>query len=68
MVILNYLENKGIGDLLKQGKFKNIGLINDEKLYIPKNEKGLYGSARKKILVYFIGGVTYAEIAAVRLL
>lgn len=39
---------------------------NEHELFSPQLRKGT--DARKKILVYFIGGVTFAEIAAIRFL
>ena len=65
---------EGVGPIAAQGKLKLIGLT-DDKLKVSSNEQKLFGSGpgrggfkKKKIIIYFIGGITYAEIAAIRFL
>ena len=55
--------------------FKKIGLNGDKKdgnIHFPNNEKELFKPKPKEnvktILIYFVGGITYAEIAAIRLI
>ena len=69
--------SKGLRDHLKL-----LG-VGEDKLYVPANEAKLFAPAtttggvnlmprgapkKKKILVFFVGGITYAEIAALRFL
>ena len=72
------LENKGMAALHAKGIFKLLGLTED-KLYSPRDEAKLFQSQapgmipmrapkKKKVLIYFVGGVTYAEMAAIRFL
>ncbi len=44
-----------------------LALIHGQNM-IPENEHELFDGQKKKILIYFIGGVTYAEIGAIRYL
>jgi hypothetical protein len=67
--------------MMKQNIFKMIGLT-DDKLAIPPNEVQLFTTKsplgvslqpraafkKKKILIYYVGGITYGEIAAIRFL
>jgi len=74
-LIEKILETKGLSSLLPI--LKMIGQTED-KLSIPKAEQmqSLFASGgvpraplkKKKILVYFLGGITYAEISALRFL
>lgn len=75
------LEHNGMQPLVNKGFLKQLGLTED-KLLIPAGESKLFQSGtgagglnipvraprKKKILVYFIGGITYAEMAAIRFL
>eukprot|EP00356_Strombidium_inclinatum_P015286 CAMPEP_0170486452 /NCGR_PEP_ID=MMETSP0208-20121228/5474_1 /TAXON_ID=197538 /ORGANISM="Strombidium inclinatum, Strain S3" /LENGTH=159 /DNA_ID=CAMNT_0010760407 /DNA_START=1295 /DNA_END=1774 /DNA_ORIENTATION=+ len=75
-IIEQIIDAKGITPI--KNLLKLVGLTED-KLRIPQGESQFFNSQapntngrpgfrKKKILVYFIGGITYAEIAALRFL
>lgn len=74
------LENNGIQPIFAKGCLRLLGLTED-KIHVPREEAKFFSSGntggvsmpmrapkKKKILVYFVGGITYAEIAAIRFL
>ena len=76
------LQSGGVKNLLdeKKGHLQSLGLTHD-KLRVPPNEAKFFnpeGSQpgmggrptfkKRKVLVYFLGGINYAEIAAIRFL
>ena len=73
------LENNGLASLIAKGIPKLLGLTED-RLQVPAQEQKLFAAPqtggitmgkapkKKKILVYFLGGITFAEIAALRFL
>lgn len=80
-LIERILDQNGMATLAQKGIFKLLGLT-DDKIATPPQELRLFttqapngvslqtraGFKKKKILVYFVGGVTYGEIAAIRFL
>lgn len=81
-IIERILEQQGMTNMFEKGHLKLIGL-NPDKFVIPKNEASLFAPPmapngvtlqprasfkKKKILVYFLGGITYGEIATLRFL
>lgn len=77
-LIERVIDQKGMAPMLAKGIFKLLGLSED-KYVIPPNEQALFASPsnngiprgpfkKKRILVYFIGGITYGEIASIRFL
>jgi hypothetical protein len=75
------VDQNGMQALAAKGTLRLIGLT-DDKLAIPANEHRLFATPptigaslqpraafkKKKILVYYVGGITYGEIAAIRFL
>ncbi len=60
--------------ILYEYKFLELRLLPGQQIY-PPNEQEFFlaknqfeGGRKKRILIYFIGGITYGEIAAVRFL
>lgn len=81
-IIERIIEQQGMTSMQQKGQLKLIGLTED-KYTIPKTEANLFAAPtapngvtiqprasfkKKKILVYFLGGITYGEIAALRFL
>lgn len=74
--IENFLIANGfskLGDMLKQLPGAHDSAGNDSEFFVPKQGTAagpsMADSGRKKrIMVYFIGGITYGEIAAIRFL
>ena len=77
-----FIEHKGITPLLQKNVLKLVG-VKPEHVKIPQGEAKFFNpqaqgapgqvarpafGKKKKVLVYFIGGITYAEIAALRFL
>ena len=73
------LDNSGLQPLVAKGILKLLGLT-DERVHVPAQEQKLFASPivggismpkapkKKRILVYYLGGITFAEIAALRFL
>ena len=69
--------NQGLGNVAAKGYLKLIG-VTDDKLKIPINDQKFFnpasgtrtsiGPKKKRVLIYFIGGITQAEIAAIKFL
>lgn len=73
--IENFLIAQGfgkLGDMLKQLPGAHDSTGNDSEFFVPKvpgTGPSMADQGRKKrILIYFIGGITYGEIAAIRFL
>jgi hypothetical protein len=72
-----FLEMQGLNALHQKGLLKLVGLTED-KIKIaageakffnpPASQPGRPAFKKKKILIYFIGGITFAEMAAIRFL
>jgi hypothetical protein len=71
-----FLEHGGLAALQSKGILRQVGLTDDKirispgeaKFFDAKASAGRPVFKKKKILVYFIGGITFAEMAAIRFL
>ena len=74
-----FIEMGGLQNMMQKGLLKMLGLTEDKIKISPGEQKFFNPGAqqpggsrpvfkKKKIMVYFIGGITYAEMAAIRFL
>lgn len=77
------LEAGGIRNLIAENKghLKLLGILTEDKIRVPPEEHKFFNPEsttatmiqrpafkKRKILIYFLGGINYAEIAAIRFL